>query len=125
MKISALVLSILAVSPAAFAKQPVAMEQRCETAIKTAAAVLQNGYVNADETSGAVTVDGADVASVSLSNVQILSSSCQGPADCDSRHPDSFTYAADIGAKGQGLTGKVVVSYHRGNCFVKKITLGQ
>ncbi|MGZ3656697.1 MAG: hypothetical protein ACXVB9_12205 [Bdellovibrionota bacterium] len=126
MKIQSMILALAALQSTAFAAEvsgPVKMEDGCENMIRSAVASLESGYMMPDENTGAVTLAKEDLASVKISNVKILHSSCQGPGDCDAQNPDSFTYGADIGKKGEGLTGKVVVSYHRGNCFVSKISL--
>lgn len=106
----------------ALAAAPV-MEAQCSREIRSAVSILEGSYSRDDEET--LTVTEQDTASIKISNVRILASSCIGPADCDARHPDAFTYAADIGKSGEGLSGKVVVKYHRGNCLVKKITLKQ
>ena len=123
MKLNAMILSFLAMSPPALASSPKGMEIGCENMIRAALASLEGGYILADEQTGAVTTDKDSLAAVEISNVKVISSSCMGPADCDAQNPDQFTYAADIGKKGQGLTGNVVVSYHRGNCWVRKFKL--
>ncbi len=108
MKINALILGMIAASSTAMANEPLKMQQGCETAIRSS-----------------VAVEKLELEAVTVENVRVLVSSCQGPADCDAQNPDTFTYAADLGKKVQGLSGQVVVHYHRGNCFVKKITLFQ
>ena len=123
MKFHPLVLALAAASTPAFAEN-VKMVDGCETIVRSAVASLQADWMRPDETTGAVTIEKEDLAAVMISNVKVLASSCKGPADCDAQHPDAFTWGADIGKKGDGsLTGKVVVSYHRGHCWVSKLNI--
>lgn len=123
MKINALVLTLIAMSSPAMAA-PGQLQESCETAIRTAVAALKEGYIHA-ETDGSVTLDKSELASVEIADIQVTSSSCVGPAECDDQHPDSFVYKVKIGKKGEGLTGKITASYHRGNCSISKISLKQ
>jgi hypothetical protein len=128
MKFHPMVLALLATSSAAIGAETnssAKMVEGCEGMIRTAVASLESGYLMPDEQTGAVTIAKEDLAAVTISNVKVLHSSCIGPGDCDAKHPDAFTYGADIGKRGEGLTGKVIVSYHRGNCSVSRISLGQ
>ena len=125
MKLNSAILALIATgstqvlaSPA-----PVQMNELCVKQISSAVSIL-NGEFSQDE-KGNISVAPADIAAVNISKVKVLSSSCRGPADCDAKHPDSFVYAADVGKKGEGAHGRVVVSYHRGVCFVEKIALKQ
>ena len=101
------------------------MNSLCETVVRAAVAALQSDYLLRDEKTGDVSLSKDDLAQVLVQNVKVVDSSCRGPGDCDEQNPDSFTYRADIGKKGNGLNGQVVVSYHRGHCLVRQISLKQ
>lgn len=120
MKLTPIMATIIALSttPAMAAE----MNPLCQNQIRAALSMLEGGGAYPDE-NGNYTVAKTDTDYVQISNVKVLSSACLGPAECDDQNPDAFTYGADIGKKGEGLNGRVVVSYHRGNCSIRKITL--
>jgi hypothetical protein len=127
MKMNAAIIALMAISSTAMATESLTaapqLDPICNTVIRAAVAALESGGLEVDQTTGAVTIDKAQLDNVAISNVKIIRSSCRGPADCDAQHPDQFTYGADLGKKGDMLVGKVVASYHRGNCVVTKILL--
>lgn len=119
MKLTHAMLAIIALSSTqTFAAE---MMPQCADQIRAAVSVLESGAYPDDK--GNMTIAKTDADLIQISNVKVLSSACLGPADCDAQNPDAFTYGADIGKKGEGLNGRVVVSYHRGNCSIQKIVL--
>ncbi len=114
-----LVALLTAGSVQTLAKAPVVsapMDPVCVRSLQAAVTSLDGGLYTDEQ--GKPFIDPNDLSSVKISNVKTLASSCIGPADCDDQHPDAFTWSADVG-ESSGVHGKVVVSYHRGNCFVK------
>jgi hypothetical protein len=115
MKFHPLYLSLL-VAPAAFAADT-KMDPICENLVRTAAAALNSGSLEvADD--GSISLDKDSLAGVSISHVRVIGTDCHGPGDCDKQNPDTFTYAANV-----GKTGKLVATYHRGNCSVTKFVM--
>lgn len=107
---------VLAKSPVV----PAPMDPICVRSLQAAVDVLEGGlYSDGD---GKPYIDPNDLNSIKISNVKTLESSCLGPAECSDQDPDAFTWSADLG-ESTGVHGKVVVSYHRGNCTLKKISL--
>jgi hypothetical protein len=124
MKLNLGIVALLAAGSAqTLAKSPVVsapMDPICVRSLQAAVDVLEGGLYTDGQ--GKPYIEPNDLSSIKISNVKTLESSCLGPADCDDQNPDAFTWSADVG-EASGVHGKVVVSYHRGNCFVKKIAL--
>jgi hypothetical protein len=115
-----LALSAAAATSTAHASAPGTLAQGCENMIRAAAAAINTDWINPDEGTGNITIAKEDLAAVKITNVKVLHSSCIGPDDCDAQNPDAFTWGANVNGKG-----RVVVSYHRGNCSISKFSLGQ
>lgn len=121
MKFHPALLALVATQSTAFAadaKTPVQMPDMCTTMVKAALAAINSGGLLPDDRTGDVTIDKDSLAAETIKNVRVIHTACLGPDDCDAQNPDAFTYAATL-----NKTGKVVVSYHRGNCSISKFSI--